>query len=170
MSYQLFFPTLCALRLCRLMLFMHSIQQSYRNLFLFVKSKASVLLRNRFINLLRGVPLPDVTGEIAQRSIALAIKGGRKLVARVGETEGRAVVFYLRNRKNEASVISYPAEVRERLKLFFWLVFSPVQIRKLMNSAGYISIQFEKLMYMQLGLRTTDCFCHVVQFFADFMI
>jgi hypothetical protein len=98
-------------------LLMHSMQQSYRNLFLFVKSKASVLLRNRFINLLRGVPLPDITGEKAQRRIALEIKGGRKLVARVGETEGRAVVFYLRNRKNEASVISYPAEVRERLKL-----------------------------------------------------
>ena len=38
------------------------------------------------------------------------------MVARVGMTEGRTVVFYLKNRKNVASPLPYPEELRKEIK------------------------------------------------------
>ncbi len=81
-----------------------------------LKSKASVLLKYKYINLLRGVPLPDVTGENAQKIIASAILDGRKLVARVGSVEARAVAFYLKKRCNNSLEIPYPEDLRRNLK------------------------------------------------------
>jgi hypothetical protein len=82
-----------------------------------LKSKASVLLKYKYINFLRGVPLPDVTGENAQKSIASAILSGRKLVARVGSVEAGAVAFYLKNRFHASAEKPYPEELRRNLKL-----------------------------------------------------
>ena len=50
------------------------------------------------VNALRGVPLPTLTGQAAQDRIAEHIAAGGRLVARVGETEARATVHYLRRR------------------------------------------------------------------------
>jgi hypothetical protein len=63
-----------------------------------LKSKASVLLKNPYINALRGAPLPQVTGEDAQLAIARAIIARGQLVARVGATEGETIAYYLRKR------------------------------------------------------------------------
>jgi hypothetical protein len=65
----------------------------------YVKSKASVLLKIPQVNALRGVPMPQYSGEAAQILIARTLEEGKGcLIARVGETEGRAVVHYLRHR------------------------------------------------------------------------
>ena len=81
-----------------------------------LKAWASPMLKNPRINALRGVPMPDVTGEAAQRAIARMIVEGGRLVARVGETEGRATAHYLMRRMAEGDVLPYAALNRERLK------------------------------------------------------
>ena len=95
---------------------MQSMQKNSITTFSFIKSKASTLLKNRYISILRGVPLPNVTGEKAQKMIASAIQSGRRLVARVGLVEGRTLAHYLRNRKSETSPLSYPEKIREQIK------------------------------------------------------
>lgn len=81
-----------------------------------LKSMTSVLLKYKYINFLRGVPLPDVTGENAQKIIASAILDGRKLVARVGSIEARAVDFYLKRCSNITIEKPYPEDFRRNLK------------------------------------------------------
>lgn len=83
-----------------------------------IKRRLGPLLDIPRINALRGVPMPDVTGEMAQGAIAQMIVEGGRLIARVGETEGRAAAWYLRQRL-AAGGASQPYESlnRERLKL-----------------------------------------------------
>lgn len=65
----------------------------------YLKSKASVLLKIPLINALRGVPMPQLTGEAAQTLLARKIEEDKGcLIARVGETEARATVHFLRHR------------------------------------------------------------------------
>ena len=65
----------------------------------YLKSKASVLLKIPQVNALRGVPMPQLTGEAAQTLVARKIEERRGcLIARVGETEGRAAAHFLRHR------------------------------------------------------------------------
>jgi hypothetical protein len=83
----------------------------------YLKSKASVLLKNPYINGLRGVPLPQATGEAAQLEIGRALLRGGVLVARVGETEGAATKQYLLQRHARSGPLApYDAAVVERLK------------------------------------------------------
>jgi hypothetical protein len=84
-----------------------------------LKSKASILLKNPYVNALRGVPFPDMTGDNAQVEIArLLEQSDPKIIARVGETEGRAASFYLTNRSTLGPKrLTYPNELKSRLKL-----------------------------------------------------
>jgi hypothetical protein len=83
-----------------------------------VKRRVGPLLNIPQVNALRGVPMPDVAGEAAQLAIARMIVEGGRLVARVGETEGRAAAWYLRNRVGKGqAVLPYEPLNRERLKL-----------------------------------------------------
>jgi len=75
----------------------------------------SPLLNVPRINALRGVPMPDVTGNRAQHAIAEAVASGGRLIARIGETEGRAVAWY-GARRNVAVPAPYPAALRTHLK------------------------------------------------------
>jgi len=64
-----------------------------------LKSKASVFLKNPHVNALRGVPMPQFTGEAAQILISRKIEERRgALIARVGATEGRATEYFIRHR------------------------------------------------------------------------
>lgn len=83
-----------------------------------IKSKLSVLLKNPHINALRGVPFPDLQGDKAQIEIARLLNlDTPKIIARVGETEGRAAAFYLRERCTlGANCAAYPEELKSRLK------------------------------------------------------
>ena len=83
-----------------------------------IKRRLGPLLDVPQINALRGVPLPDVSGELAQAAIARMIIEGGRLIARVGETEGRATAWYLR-RRLAAGIEPPPYEPlnRERLKM-----------------------------------------------------
>lgn len=82
-----------------------------------IKRRLGPLLEIPMINVMRGVPLPDVTGEDAQLSIARMIIEGGRLIARVGETEGRATAWFLRQRLAiSAGARSYESLNRERLK------------------------------------------------------
>lgn len=81
-----------------------------------LKSRASPLLKIPRINALRGVPMPDITGDAAQRAIAKMIVEGGRLVARVGETEGRAAAHYIRRRMALSERQPYAPVNRERLK------------------------------------------------------
>jgi hypothetical protein len=85
----------------------------------YVKSKLSVLLKFSAINRLRGVPFPTFKGEAAQLEISrLLLCGKPVIVARVGETEGAAASFYLKNRVTRGSCkLPYPDELKSRLKL-----------------------------------------------------
>ncbi len=83
-----------------------------------VKRRVGPLLNVPQINALRGVPMPDVAGEAAQQAIARMVVEGGRLVARVGETEGRAAAWYLRHRLGLAGDLPpYEPLNRERLKL-----------------------------------------------------
>lgn len=83
-----------------------------------VKRRLGPLLDVPLINALRGVPLPDVTGEAAQVAIARMILEGGRLIARVGETEGRAVAWFLQHRLGvSGEAPPYKTLNRERLKL-----------------------------------------------------
>jgi len=82
------------------------------------KRRLGPLLNVPHINALRGVPMPDVTGDTAQCAIARMILEGGRLIGRVGETEGRAVAFYLRNRMAlSRAALPYEPQNRHRLKL-----------------------------------------------------
>jgi hypothetical protein len=75
------------------------------------------LLNVPLVNRARGVPMPDCTGDDAQAAIARMIIEGGKMVARVGETEGRAAAWYLKNRIGRAEPRPpYEPLNRERLK------------------------------------------------------
>ena len=83
-----------------------------------LKRRLGPLLNVPLVNALRGVPMPDVTGEAAQAAIAGMIVEGGRLVARVGETEGRAASFYLTRRRGvSAAAPPYDELNRTRLKL-----------------------------------------------------
>ena len=84
-----------------------------------LKSKASRLLKIPAINAIRGVPMPDAMGEDAQQLIARLICERRaSLIARVGETEGRATLHYLKNRLAQPLEGSpYATDLKDRLKL-----------------------------------------------------
>ena len=84
-----------------------------------LKSKASRLLKIPAINAIRGVPMPDAMGEDAQQLIARLICERRaSLIARVGETEGRATLHYLKNRLSKPLEGSpYATDLKDRLKL-----------------------------------------------------
>lgn len=86
----------------------------------FVKSKLSILLKNPSVNSLRGVPFPDLRGNKAQVEIARLLNlDSPQLIARVGETEGRAAAFFLQKRCTLGSDrSSYPEKLKSRLKLF----------------------------------------------------
>lgn len=86
----------------------------------YLKSKASVLLKIPQVNALRGAPLPHFTGEAAQITVARKIEERKGcLIARVGETEGRAVAHYLRERLGlSTKPPPYEDELMSRLKLF----------------------------------------------------
>jgi hypothetical protein len=82
-----------------------------------LKSRLGPLLDVPLINAMRGVPLPDVTGEAAQGAIARMIVEGGRLIARVGETEGRAAAWFLTHRLGErGEAPPYEPLNRERLK------------------------------------------------------
>ncbi len=82
------------------------------------KRRLGPLLNIPQVNALRGVPMPDVVGEAAQIAIARMIVEGGRLIARVGETEGRATAYYLRSRLgNSGAQPPYESVNRERLKL-----------------------------------------------------
>lgn len=83
-----------------------------------VKRRLGPLLDVPQINALRGVPLPDVTGEDAQCAIARMVIEGGRLIARVGETEGRAAAWFLRKRLAvSGDAPTYEPLNRERLKM-----------------------------------------------------
>lgn len=82
-----------------------------------VKRRLGPLLNIPAVNLLRGVPMPNVSGEAAQIAIARMIAEGGRLVARVGETEGRAAAWRLRQRLGRLDALPYEPLNRERLKL-----------------------------------------------------
>ena len=84
-----------------------------------LKRRLGPLLNVPAINGLRGVPMPDVTGDAAQCAIARMIHEGGRLIGRVGETEGRAVAFYLRHRMAQSEhALPYEPRNRHRLKSF----------------------------------------------------
>jgi hypothetical protein len=81
------------------------------------KSKLSVLLKNPYINALRGVPLPSATGEPAQQNIAAQLRGpGPALVGRIGASEGKIVRHYLRHRAKSETATPYPEDIRIEIK------------------------------------------------------
>lgn len=83
-----------------------------------IKRRLGPLLDIPAVNALRGVPMPHVTGEAAQATISRMIIEGGKLIARVGETEGRAAAWFLRNRVGRHDAVPpYEPINRERLKL-----------------------------------------------------
>lgn len=82
-----------------------------------VKRRLGPLLNIAAVNAMRGVPMPDVSGEAAQIAIARMITEGGRLVARVGETEGRAAAWRLRERLARLDAPPYEPLNRERLKL-----------------------------------------------------
>lgn len=85
----------------------------------YFKSKASVLLKIPQVNALRGVPLPQYSGEDAQILLARKIEEGKGcLIARVGETEGRATTHFLRRRiAMSQGRIPYDAALMSKLRL-----------------------------------------------------
>lgn len=85
----------------------------------FIKSKLSVLLKNPYLNRMRGVPFPNVMGNEAQVEIARLLNlETPQLIARVGETEARAAAFFLTQRSTlSLNRDSYPKELKSRLKL-----------------------------------------------------
>jgi hypothetical protein len=89
-----------------------------------VKRRLGPLLNVPLVNALRGVPRPDVTGEAAQEAIARMVEEGGRLVARVGETEGRAASFYLRRRRG-VSAAAPPYEELNRARLRHLAGFFP---------------------------------------------
>ena len=68
------------------------------------------------VNALRGVPLPELTGDAAQAAIATAVASGGQLIARVGESEGRATVFHLRRRWGAKRPRPYDPALAAQLK------------------------------------------------------
>ena len=85
----------------------------------FIKPKLSLLLKNPYVNALRGVPFPDFKANEAQVEIARLLNlETPQLIARVGETEGRAAAFFLTQRSTLGlNRVSYPEELKSRLKL-----------------------------------------------------
>ena len=82
-----------------------------------VKTRLSPLLNLPLVNRLRGVPMPHFMGDEAQAAIARMIVEGGRLIARVGETEGRAAAWYLRQRLGRGDPHPpYEPLNRERLK------------------------------------------------------
>jgi hypothetical protein len=81
-----------------------------------IKSHASTLIKYPLVNALRGVPMPTFTGEEAQVEIARQLLVPGSLIARIGETEGRAIRYYLRHRIARIEPLPYPATVREAMK------------------------------------------------------
>ncbi|WP_426164942.1 hypothetical protein [Sandarakinorhabdus sp. DWP1-3-1] len=82
-----------------------------------VKYRLGPLLDIPQVNALRGVPMPDIMAEDAQKAISRMIVEGGRMVARVGETEGRAAAWYLNQRLGRADSAHYQPLNRERLKL-----------------------------------------------------
>lgn len=80
------------------------------------KRELGPLLNVPQINALRGVPLPALTGNAAQAEIAALIRTGGKLVARVGETEGRLTAFHLRQRWGARHPQPYDPALRAQIK------------------------------------------------------
>lgn len=78
----------------------------------------SPLLNIPRINALRGVPMPQLMGDTAQAAIAAAVARGSSLVARIGETEGRAIGFYHAYRKAAGASprCSYPPALAHHIK------------------------------------------------------
>jgi hypothetical protein len=85
---------------------------------MYLKSKSSTLLKNPYVNALRGVPLPHYKGEDAQILIARNIEERKGcLIARVGENEGRATTYYLRHRLGiPVGLAPYEDELKLRIK------------------------------------------------------
>jgi hypothetical protein len=81
-----------------------------------IKRRLGPMLNVPVLAALRGVPMPDVTGEAAQIAIARMIIEGGRLVARVGETEGRAAAWRLRQRLARLDAPPYEPLNRKRLK------------------------------------------------------
>lgn len=82
------------------------------------KRRLGPLLNIPHVNALRGVPMPDVSGEAAQHAIADLIREGGRLVARIGETEGRATAWFMRNRRDKGqAALPYEQISRDRLKV-----------------------------------------------------
>lgn len=84
----------------------------------FIKSKLSVLLKNPYINAIRGVPLPHYVKNRAQLEIAKRLLGRRPcLIARVGYTEGSATTFFLKKRLSSLKEPnSYPEQIKLEMK------------------------------------------------------
>lgn len=82
-----------------------------------VKRRLGPVLNYPLVNAMRGVPLPDVKQDGAQLAIARMVIEGGKLIARVGETEGRAASWRLRNRMGRKDPVHYEEQNCERLKL-----------------------------------------------------
>lgn len=68
------------------------------------------------VNALRGVPLPTLTGQAAQDRIAEHIAAGGRLVARVGESEGRVAAFHLRRRWGARRPAPYEPGLARQIK------------------------------------------------------
>lgn len=82
-----------------------------------IKQRLGPILNVPQVNALRGVPMPDVTGDTAQQAIARMIVEGGRLIARVGETEGRAVAWRITQRLGRVAGATHEARNRMRLKL-----------------------------------------------------
>lgn len=88
-----------------------------KDLWRFTKSKLSVLLKNPYINALRGVPLPTLTGNRAQQEIARQlVQPHGALIGRIGASEGKILRHYLRERDGRQQGASYPTDCRLEIK------------------------------------------------------
>ncbi len=81
------------------------------------KSKLSVLLKNRYINALRGVPIPNSVGEKAQSLIAGQLSSlPGALIGRIGATEGKVIRHYLHARRGRGDPVAYPLPLNNELR------------------------------------------------------
>ncbi|GAA0645366.1 hypothetical protein GCM10009424_21550 [Sphingomonas ursincola] len=81
------------------------------------KGKASVILKVPQINYaLRGVPMPTMSHEQTQISIAAAIDTGGQLIARVGSNEGDAISQFMLMRRGRSNPKPYTDHIKETMK------------------------------------------------------
>ena len=80
------------------------------------KRRLGPLLNVPQVNALRGVPMPTLSGAATQARIAEHIASGRRLIARVGESEGRVAAFHLRHRSGAGERAPYAPGLAMQIK------------------------------------------------------